>query len=250
MTVFDLFESIGNVDDELMENMAQPPQHHRKKWLMILSLAACAAFACTGLLIWNAVSQPTTFRQEESSLHSALLSSTIRETSGNASAATEEFQSGESSETAKEMLPFELYYVRDGQLRQMTVYVEADPQTLFVIWKSENNIGSEVQLIHVSIEDNGTTTYSEYSGVATATRTKGDHTTYTLTVSNSLEQYLHEDNRELLLSSLEKTMTGMCDPKPDEYHLILADDPLPDESESNRIDPSEIRYNDQGEILE
>ena len=65
-----------------------------------------------------------------------------------------------------------------------------------------------------------------------ATHKVGDHTVYTLTITKNLEQYYDSIEKEVLLDSLEKTMTGMCDPKPDEYQLILSDNTEDERTES------------------
>ena len=50
MTKFDLFDSIGNVDDELIEKAKQPKKSSKKAFLAITSVAACAVFACAAVL--------------------------------------------------------------------------------------------------------------------------------------------------------------------------------------------------------
>ena len=50
MTKFDLFDSIGNVDDELIEKAKQPKKNSKKVFLAIISVAACAVFACAAVL--------------------------------------------------------------------------------------------------------------------------------------------------------------------------------------------------------
>ena len=146
-------------------------------------------------------------------------------------------------------MPFEVYYVVNKNVEHKTLMAAANPKDVFEIWKGENHIGSEVKLVNVRIEDSGNTTVSEYSGIEVATHTSGEHTVYNLTVTKNLENYYNTD-KDLLLESLEKTMTGMCEQKPDEYKLILEDEEHEEESESNWVDPNDIHYNDQGEILE
>ena len=51
MTKFDLFDSIGNVDDELIEKAIEPKKSSKKLFLAITSVAACAVFACAAVLI-------------------------------------------------------------------------------------------------------------------------------------------------------------------------------------------------------
>ena len=46
----DLFDSIGNVDDELIAKAQQPVRSRKKVFAAIISVAACAVFACAGVL--------------------------------------------------------------------------------------------------------------------------------------------------------------------------------------------------------
>lgn len=49
MNEHDLFDSIGNVDDELIENAKRPVGSRKRIYAAIISVAACAVFACAGL---------------------------------------------------------------------------------------------------------------------------------------------------------------------------------------------------------
>ena len=129
-------------------------------------------------------------------------------------------------------------------MKQKTIVTNASPENLFNIWKKENQIGDEVRFISAKLSDNGTTELSEYSGVEVATHKVGDHTVYTLTITKNLEQYYDSIEKELLLDSLEKTMTGMCDPKPDEYQLILSDNADNGKAESKSSIPDDEQGND------
>ena len=237
MTKFDLFDSIGNANDKAVENAKQPIKSHKKIIVAIGSIAACAVFACAGVLIYQNMNNGN-----GTSLNSGITSavdtstvSTIQENSG---------------ETALEQMSFEVYYVANGKTEHKTIVTGASPKNLFAKWKEENQIGEEVHFISAKTSDNGTTEISEYSGVEVATHKAGDHIVFTLTVTKNLEQYYDTIGKELLLETLEKTMTGICDPKPDEYKLVLSYDTENEKSESNRIDSNDIQYNDQGEILE
>ena len=42
MTKFDLFDGIGNIDDELIEKAIEPKKSSKKAFLAITSVAACA----------------------------------------------------------------------------------------------------------------------------------------------------------------------------------------------------------------
>lgn len=270
MTKFDLFDSIGNVDDELIEKAIEPKKSSKKAFLAITSVAACAVFACGSVLIVQNMNKSNNV-VVDSGASSAIDTSSVKpfnENSpengavGGASSEASVLEDGsdeiknESSETVYEQIPVEMYKIKDGELVHSKLILDADPQKVFVVWKSENDIGEEVKLVNVRLEDNGTDTVSKYSGTEVVTHTKGDRTALTITVTSNLEDYCEiEDyycyrSRELVLESLEKTMLSMCDPEPDEYHLVLADQESVEESESNYIAPEDIQYNDQGEALE
>ena len=238
MTKFDLFDSIGNVDDELIEKAIEPKKSSKKAFLAITSVAACAVFACAAVLIVQNMNKTNNVAVDSGA------SSAIGTSSGkpvNEESPENGVAGGSSSETpvledsvenALEEMPFEIYYVANGKMKQKTIVTNASPENLFNIWKKENQIGDEVRFISAKLSDNGTTELSEYSGVGVATHKVGDHTVYTLTITKNLEQYYDSIEKELLLDSLEKTMTGVCDPKPDEYQLILSDNTEDERTES------------------
>lgn len=237
MTVFDLFDSIGNVDDELIEKAKQPKKSRRKLIVSLGSLAACI-IACTSIIISRDIQKGNGFQTD------------VSEEQWTGSASSEDSVNKEFGEIVPAEIHSEVYYVLNGRIECQTVITAAKPEKLFEIWKSKNHIGEEVKLMSVQLTNNGSTEVSEYSGVEVVTHTMGDKTTYTLTVTKNLERYYVSIDKDLLLESLEKTMTGMYDPKPDEYKLILSDRGEDEKSESNRIVPDDNRYNDQGEIIE
>ena len=318
MTKFDLFDSIGNVDDELIDKAMQPKKAGKKVFLAITSVAACAVIACASVLIVQNMKKSNNVG--DLGVSSAVGTSSVKpvdegypEVESTAGASSEAPVLEDSEEKTLKQMLFEIYYVANGKTEQKTIATYASPENLFDIWKAENKIGDEVRFISAKLSDNGTTDISEYSGVEVTTHKVGDYTVYTLTITKNLEQYYDSIGKELLLDSLKKTMIGMCDPKPDEYKLILSDntenessvsdnkqsnddvvnsvaysDPetrptnpeakesfeqketsgvsqeytphesetdqassnYAEESESNRIDPNDIQYNEQGEILE
>ena len=238
MTKFDLFDSIGNVDDELIEKAIEPKKSSKKAFLAITSVAACAVFACAAVLIVQNMNKTNNVAVDSGA------SSAIGTSSGkpvNEESPENGVAGGSSSETpvledsvekALEQMPFDIYYVANGKIKQKTIVTDASPENLFDIWKKENKIGDEVRFISAKLSDNGTTEISEYSGVEVAAHKVGDHTVYTLTITKNLEQYYDSIEKEVLLDSLEKTMTGMCDPKPDEYQLIFSDNTEDERAES------------------
>ena len=241
MTKFDLFDSIGNVDDELIEKAKQPKKSGKKAFWAITSVAACTVFACTAVLIVQNMNKNNNV-VVDSGVSSAVGTNSVKpvdeESSENGvtgGSSSEAPVLEDSVEIALEEMPFEIYYVANGKMKQMTIVTDASPENLFNIWKKENQIGDEVRFISAKSSDNGTTEISEYSGVEVAAHKVGDHTVYTLTITKNLEQYYDSIEKQLLLDSLEKTMTGMCNPTPDEYQLILSDNTENEKPESNDV---------------
>ena len=241
MTKFDLFDSIGNVDDELIEKAKQPKKSSKKAFLAIISVAACTVFACTSVLIVQSTNKNNNV-VVDSGVSSAVGTNSVKpvdekspENGVTGGTSSEALILDDSYEKALEEMPFEIYYVIDGKMKQKTIVTYAYPENLFDTWKKENQIGDEVCFISVQISDNDTTEISEYSGAEVATHRVGDYTVYTLTITKSIEQYYDSIGKELLLDSLEKTMTGMCNPIPDEYQLILSDNTENEKSESNDV---------------
>lgn len=277
MKATDILKAVGEVDEEVIANAKKNQKSNKKVLITVGTIAACAVFGCIGAIMLNMpknnISKPspnstgstnsdTDFDGNwyPSANESKILTGdySIPEKSVQEKS-SQEFETSfvnEGSETALEQIPVEMYKIKDGKLVHDTVMLDASSQTIFNVWKSENAVGEEVRLVNVKIEDNGTDTVSEYSGVGVVTHQKGDKTIYTITVTRNLENYYEiEDfhgyrSKELVLESLEKTMTSICDTKPDEYRLFFVDEISPEESESNRVDPNDIQYNDQGEILE
>ncbi len=255
MTKFDLFDSIGNVDEELIEKATKPKKSGKKIFLAVTSMAACAVFACTAVLIVQNRNK-SNHVLVDSSASSVIRTSSVQpvneESSENGAAggveskansdkpvneeSSENKLTGEISseasvpENSDEIahveipdMPLEIYYVANGSMKQKTIVTAASPENLFAVWKAENHIGQDVKFISVDIADNSKTEISEIHGSEVAIHTMGDYFIYTLTISKDIEKYYDTLGKELLLASLEKTMTEAYDPIPDEYHLILSE---------------------------
>lgn len=110
-----------------------------------------------------------------------------------------------------------IYYVNGAELACETEYLEADPQLVFVSWKEKNGIGEEVLLLDFEIQSNATVNIKD----GMAEHVPGDYHRLYLTVSKNLKTYYEAVDSELLLESLEQTMTGYSGLTYQEYHLIL-----------------------------
>ena len=280
MKATDILKAVGEVDEEVIDNAKKNQKSNKKVLITVGTIAACAVFGCIGVIMLNMpknnISEPSPNSTGSTNSDTGFDGNWY--SSGNESKiltgdysvpeksvqekSLQEFETSfanEGSERELEQIPVEMYKIKDGTLVHDTVMLDASPQTIFDVWKSENYIGSEVQLIGVDIESDSIDTVSEYSGVEVIAHQTGNKTIYTITVTRNLEDYYEIKDfygyrsKELVLESLEKTMTSICDSKgtkPDEYRLFFVDEILPEESESNRIDPNDIQYNDRGEILE
>lgn len=270
MTKFDLFDSIGNVDDELIEKAIEPKKSSKKSFLAITSVAACAVLVCAAVLIvqnMNKSNNVVVDPDASSAIGTNSVKPVNEESPENGFAggvSSEAWVLEDSGEKALEEMPFEIYYVVDGKIEHKTTKTSASAKAVFEAWKNENHVGEEVKLINVHLEQSGIETSEyEYSGVGVAEHKSDGKTMYILKITKNIENYYVHTDRELLLETLKKTMTGtmtgMNETPPDNYDLVLEeeseqffedDEILPDESESNRINPNDIQYNDQGEILE
>ena len=276
MTVFDLLDSIGQVDDALLERAGQRLPSHRRIWLAVASAAACVVLACTGVLLlqYFGHSSETDFitissRMDDSRLQTTGVSRVPVMDGTNSSASVSSEGKGVTSRDVSEWLevsedetpapvpddessavlvkeqPVAIYYVVDGRIESKTVPALPQPQAVFAVWKTENHIGEDVQMIEASVVYDTRGVTSEYSGVAVVTHPTDGHTIYRLTVTKSLEGYCTPDVRELLLASLEKTMAGLLPETVDDYELTLWQ---PDEERLWHDEP--LNGNGRGEILE
>ncbi len=226
MTNEQLSEYIGDIDEELVENAKKKRPSRRNIILMWASVAACAMVAFTGIVYYRQLTPPT-----QTPLP-AVESTPERETgeapASNvpASGAVSETPRTEESEDACREHVFiesDIYYVEDGELKSRKVSHEEDAQILFALWKTENHIGDEVQLVEFDIEDNGTVEESDMGGAAVAIYTLGDTFILHMSVSDNLNPYFEKVGKDLLLSSLEKTMRDGFGMEVDEFDLTFVD---------------------------
>ncbi len=192
MKEYDILNAIGDVDETAVKNAKVKRKSRRRIFICAGSLAACAAvaisvgFASGYFGTWGVASQ---------------------------------IPADESKDTlapAHGYVP--VYYVQDGKIAAKKHYLQLSAEGVFTVWREENGIGDEVELIDVNIQDNGKATVDE----STAQYEAGDRFVLNLTVSNEIEAYYDKTDSELLLDSLEQTMCGYQNIDFDEYNLILA----------------------------
>lgn len=250
MTKFDLFDSIGEVDDEIIEKAKQPIKNHRKLFITISSVAACAIFACAGVLYCYHTGTPKNIYSGTSSAVTS--EKTDNGITGGTSSESPVLE--DSAEVSPEEMYFKVYYVNNGKIEYKTTKTSVSAKNVFEIWKKENHIGEEVKLINSkSSYENFEESEYEYSGAGVVKHETGGQTIYTLEITKNIEAYYEDISSDILLESLRKTMTGMEETPPDDYDLVLVDESeqfFDDASESNQIGSDDFQYNDRGEILE
>ncbi|MGN0679233.1 MAG: hypothetical protein ACI4JS_06170 [Oscillospiraceae bacterium] len=193
MKSIDILDAIGSVDSEYVIRAKAKNTSCKKLWIAIGSLAACMALVVT--------------------LPFALIA--FRGASSPAPENTDMLDVGIGS---GEVL---IYYVDGDKLGSTTRHLDLEPKGIFNAWREMNSIGDEVEFVKCFIEDNGVTTESEINGVGVVTHQIGDYFVFNLTISQKIENYYDTTDRELLLDSLEQTMTGYLGLEFDEFNLIL-----------------------------
>ena len=196
----ELLDYLGEIDDDLIVNAMKKPKPLKKKLAVFGTLAACVLL---GVAVFTTLNRSPAFENSTSSVY----------TTGGAS----EQPSVEISEGGCEPLQAQLCYVRDGVLLSENRELP-DEQAVFEAWKQLNGIGDEVRLIGTRLEGDSTESRTDISGVGVAAYHTPKHHRYFITVSRNLESYL-QPNRELLLTSLKKTMTSICLVEPDQVIL-------------------------------
>lgn len=195
MKVEQLVDAIGNIDDKYLVNARK--ENRRNNYRKILGVAA----ACVVLVI----ASPW------------IVLSLVKMGNGNNVAMDQTQPEGSQGEVAISYENMNIYYVKDGKVKKEKEYLPCVAEDVFTAWKKKNGIGEEVLLLDFKIEDNGTTT--EEDGMTG--HTIGTYFELHITVSKELENYYELLGEELLLESLEKTMTEYPDIEFDEYYLYL-----------------------------
>lgn len=114
-----------------------------------------------------------------------------------------------------------IYYVDGDVVTSEKEFLPYVPNEIFAAWREKNGIGDEVKLIACRIDSNATTSTFEFEGKEYVRHEMGDYFILNLTVSVNMENYYEKIDSELLLQTLEQTMTGYSDIEFDEYHLIF-----------------------------
>lgn len=190
----DILDAIGQVDDTCVQQARQKRNLWKTAGVTAGALAAC--FLAVFLLLPEGEDQPD---QPSQPVHA-------------------ETAIGEAAILEENVW---IYYVDGQTIAREERFLPCQPRDIFAAWKEKNRIGDEVELIRVHIDSNSTTTVREFEGMSLVEHKLGDYFILNLTVSANLEDYYDAVDPDLLLDSLQQTMSGYSSMEYDEYHLIL-----------------------------
>lgn len=194
MKPHDIFDAIGNVDETCVMKAKEKKKFHKKLWITASSIAACLALIICLPIIFMSMNNMGTDKNNTAGPND-----------------------GNNGEIAMEQDNVWIYYVDGDEIDREKQYLPMDPEDIFNAWKEKNGIDDDVEFIRVNIDSNGKTT--EKNGVVQ--HQIGNYFVYNLTISKSIENYYDTIDKELLLDSLEQTMTDYSNIEYDEYNLIL-----------------------------
>lgn len=187
-----LLFAINDLDEDVLSRAADKSNKRTVLWMKWGTLAACFTLViCAAVGIVREILPPTAHSEEPPHDEDATAIDTVT-----------------------------IHYVADGKLQSERMELSLDPVTIFAQWKVKNGIGEEVLIVGCRIESDGQVTEHDNG---TVSYIPGKHHYLYVTITAELENYLNGDNRELLLFSLEKTMTGYSSIDFDEYHLIVGE---------------------------
>ena len=188
----DILDAIGNIDDVCVKKAKAKKKSHKAVWITIGSIVACLALVvCMPYVLF-------------------FLKGAYDSNPGNA---------GEEMAVGWDYV--RIYYVDGDEIKQQKEWLRLSAEDIFNVWKEKNGLGDDVELIRVIIDSNSKTAVSEFDGEGVVNHEVGNYHIYNLTITKSIENYYDTIDRELMLESLKRTMTGYSGIEYDEYHLIL-----------------------------
>lgn len=188
----DILDAIGKVDDKCVKKAKEKKKANKKIWVVVGSIAACLVLLFVAPFVHVLFDGAGTAAPENNNQEMAVASENVW-----------------------------IYYVDGDEISRTRQYLPLTAENIFNAWREKNNIGDEVKFISVKIDSNGKTTESEFDGEGVAKHEMSDYFVYNITISKRIEEYYHLIDSELLLDSLEQTMTGYSNMEYDEYNLIL-----------------------------
>lgn len=250
------YELLGDIDENAVEAAGKPPVKKLPFKRIIVSAAAVVCvgfFVAVGVLMINnnkpvvnpekttaatestttatqaaavkPTDAPATEKPTENQESSDIQSSTVTDISDNSNSSesseiSENSESDNGEEKGDGVVAYDdvsIYYANDGKLYYDTVNLPLDPQEIFKVWKQKNDIGSEVILKGVRIDDNS---YDVIEG-RVGYHYVGDTFILNITVSENLTDYYSRTSEELLTESLKKTLSEYGNTEYEEINLIL-----------------------------
>ena len=201
MKPHDIFDAIGNVDETCVMKAKEKKKSHKKLWITASSIAACLALIICLPIMFISMNNMGTDKNNTAGPNEGMLIP----------------DGGNDNEMALEQDNVWIYYIDGNEIVREQQYLPMEPESIFNAWKEKNGIGDDVEFIRVNIDSNGKTT--EKDGMVE--HQIGNYFVCNLTISKSIENYYDTIDKELLLDSLEQTMTGYSNIEYDEYNLIL-----------------------------
>ena len=98
---------------------------------------------------------------------------------------------------------------------------KAEAQNVFLTWKHLNNIGEVVSLIKCEVISDGVESVLTYDGKTVYEYGGNSVLVLNIIVSENLNDYIDESNRELVVDSLKKSITNCSNLKFESVNLIL-----------------------------
>ena len=169
MTVDDLLDAIGEIDEADMEIEESKPKRRKIMWTGIGSLAAC--FLLFLFLPWGFLRQNM-------------------------------LNDKEVNYAPKDYTSFSVYYVDGDTLSQFMYEIHGGYEEMFFAWKNQNGIGNEVELKNFVLES--TTGNNSDQG---ENKPNGGYF-LRVTVSSAFSEYLKKDSKGLLTEALKKTVAS------------------------------------------
>jgi hypothetical protein len=198
----DILKSFGNIDDVLIKEAKKTKHKNKKK----IAIGAGIVALCV-LIAFFVPFLPMLIRGANSENHEMDYS--------------DENHGTTSQETVIEKGEVEIFFAENGKIKSEKETLPLSPKEIFGAWRDKNSIGKEVYFIKAEIKSNGKESTYEFEGEDVLKYETGDVFRFELTVSKKLEAYYYHYDKDLLLESLEKTMTGYSSVEYDDFVLIL-----------------------------
>ncbi len=247
MNQFDLFDSIGNVDDELIEQAKKNQKSHKKQIIIFGSIAACALLAVAAAVSVRMTTREISFTESTELSEEA----TNEEWQGNTeknsdfvSVGGTAADGGMESETLEafdpsshdesevytgegvelnwpddiEIREVHLYFDDLGKISEELEYIKLSDTSALEDWKEKNNIEDDTEYLRIKMYQNKDeqTAVLESKVIVNHSHEVCSINTENLT-DESVEGILKLSDSKLLLQTLKKTVTEYIKLKNQDY---------------------------------